>query len=191
MGTPSLVQCLASQKAAGTLFNTFTTAKSVLNTTELVQFPANYLQQGSKLRIRVMGGLSNIVTTPGTVAFQVMMGSIIVWSSGNLQMTTTANTLTPIELEINLRLDSAGSGTAAKFMATGKLVALDATIGSGANPTVTDTAVVLPVTAPAVGTGFDSTIADILDFWVGFSISNAGNGFQIYDYTVELLNAPT
>lgn len=186
-GVPYFSQCLVSQVAAGTLFNTFTTAKSVINATELVALPANYLAVGSKLRIRAMGGLSNIVTTPGTVVFQVMMGTIVVWSSGTLQMTTTANTLTPFELEVNLRLDSIGVTTAAKFMATGKLMALDATIGSGANPTVTDTAVVLPVTAPAVGTGFDSTIANTLDFWAGFSISNAGNGVQIYDYAVEQL----
>ena len=134
-----------------------------------------------------MAGLSNIVTTPGTVTFQVMMGSIVVWTSGAIQMTTTANTLSPLELEVNLRLDSAGSGTAAKFMAVGKIGALNLTIGSGANPTVTDTFITVPVTSPAVGTGFDSTIADILDFWTGFSISNAGNGVQIYDYTVEQL----
>lgn len=187
MSAPFFNQTLASQKSAGTLFNAYTTAKSVINVTELVPMPGNFMQTGSKFRIRVMGGLSNIVTTPGTVTFQVMMGSVVVWTSGALQMTTTANTLTPFELEVNLRLDSSGSGTAAKFMATGKLIALDATIGSGANPTVTDTAVVLPVTAPAVGTGFDSTVSEILDFWVGFSISNAGNGVQVYDYTVEQL----
>jgi hypothetical protein len=39
-----------------------------------------------------------------------------------------------------------------------------------------------------VGTGFDSTIANLLDFWTAFSISNAGNGVQVYDYTVEELN---
>lgn len=186
-GLPFFSQVLASQKAAGTLFSTFTTAKSVINPTELVPLPANYLTIGSKFRIRVMGGLSNIVTTPGTVVFQVMMGSIVVWSSGTLQMTTTANTLTPFDLEITLRLDSMGSGTAAKFLASGVFTALDATIGSGANPTVSDTSIVVPVSAPAVGTGFDSTIADTLDFWVGFSISNAGNGVQIYDYSVEQL----
>lgn len=184
---PFFVQTLASQKAAGTLFNTFTTAKSVINVTELVPIPGNYLQVGSKLRIRMMCGLSNIVTTPGTVTFQVMMGSVVVWTSGAIQMTTTANTLTPVELEVNLRLDSAGSSTAAKFMAVGKIIGLNLTIGSGANPTVTDTAITLPVTSPAVGTGFDSTVSEILDFWTGFSISNAGNGIQVYDYTVEQL----
>jgi hypothetical protein len=190
MPDPFLVRTLVTQRAAGTLLATYTTAKSVINATELYSLPPNYLQVGCKFRIRVMGGLSNIVTTPGTVTFQVMFGSVVAWTSGALQMTTTANTLTPFELEVNARVDSAGSGTAAKLMATGKLIALDATIGSGANPTVTDTAVVLPVTAPAVGTGFDSTISQILDFWVGFSISNSGNGVQIYDYTVELLSAP-
>lgn len=183
-GTPQFPQCLASQSAAGTLFNTYTTAKSVLNVSELIPMPGNYLRVGSKLKIHVMGGLSNIVTTPGTVTFQCMMGSVAVWTSGAIQMTTTANTLTPFELDLTLRLDSAGSGTAAKFMATGKPTALNLTIGSGANPTVTDTTGIFPVTAPAVGTGFDSTVSEILDFWVGFSISSAGNGVQLYDYDV-------
>lgn len=184
---PFPVQTISSQQAAGTLFNTFTTAKSVLNATELYTFPANMLRVGSKLRIKTWGGLSNIVTTPGTVTFQIMMGSIVAFTTGAIQMTTTANTLTPFRLESTLRLDSAGSGTAAKFIGECVVGALNLTIGSGANPTVTDTFAVVPVTAPAVGTGFDSTIANTLDFWVGFSINNAGNGVQLYDYTAELL----
>jgi hypothetical protein len=184
-GLPFYVQTLSQQSAVGTLFNTYTTAKSVLNVTELVPMPGNYLRAGSKLRICARGGLSNIVTTPGTVVFQVMMGSVVVFTTGTIQMTTTANTLAPFEFEANLRLDSAGSGTAAKFLGMSKLAALNLTIGSGANPTVTDTFVTAPVTAPTVGTGFDSTVSEILDFWVGFSISNAGNGVQLYDYSVE------
>lgn len=185
---PFPVQTLSSQQAAGTLFNTFTTAKSVLNATELYTFPANTLRVGSKLRIRAMFGLSNIVTTPGTVVWQVMMGSVVAWTSGNVQMSTTANTLAPVELEINLRLDSAGSGTAAKFMGVGKVIGINPQLGAGAaNGAVTDSAITLPTTAPAVGTGWDSTVAETLDFWTGFSISNAGNGIQLYDYAVEML----
>lgn len=181
-------QVLTSQRAAGTLFNTYTTAKSVLNVTELLPLPGNTLTVGSKLRIRVWGGLSNIVTTPGTVTFQVMMGNIVVWSSGALQMATTANTLSPFMLDLVVRLDSAGATTAAKFIGGGKLEALNLQLGAGAaNGTVTDSILMAPAGAPAVGTGFDSTIANILDFWVGFSISNAGNGVQLYDYTVEQL----
>lgn len=183
-------QVLTSQVSVGTAFSSFTTAKSILNVTELVPMPGNYLKAGSKLRISARGGLSNIVTTPGTVTFQVMMGSIVVFTTGAIQMVTTAETLSPFEFEANLRLDTAGSGTAAKFLGMSKIGALNLTIGSGAAPTVTDTFITAPVTAPAVGTGFDSTVSDILDFWVGFSISNAGNGVQLYDYCVEQLTFP-
>jgi len=48
--------------------------------------------------------------------------------------------------------------------------------------------IMCPNTAPAVGTGFDSTIANILDFWVGISVSLATNGIQVYQYLAEVLN---
>jgi hypothetical protein len=188
MPAPVYAQTLVSQRAVGTLFNTYTAAKSVINVTELLPLPGNYLAVGSKLRVNVWGGLSNLVTTPGTVTFQVMMGNIVAWSSGALQMIATAEVLTPFQLEVILRLDSAGSGTAAKFIGGGKLSALNVTLTAGSTvPTTTVGLFPAPAAAPAVGTGFDSTITDILDFWVGFSISNAANGVQVYDYTVEQL----
>lgn len=183
---PAFHQCLTSQSHVGTLFNTYTTAKSVINADDLVPLPANYLQIGSKFRIRALGGLSNIVTTPGTVAFQVMIGSIVAWTSGNIQLNATAHTLLPFFLDVTLRVDSIGASTAAKFLGQGILNGImftntaaqtDATNTTGCYP--------VPATAPAVGTGFDSTVANTLDFWVGFSISNAGNGVQLYDYSVE------
>lgn len=187
-GDPFFAQTLASQRAAGTLFNTFTTAKTVLNPTELVTLPANFLAVGRKIRIRVAGGLSNVVTTPGTITFQIMMGSIVAWASGAIQMSTTAHTLIPFYLDVTLRVDSIGSGTTAKFLGMGKLNGIMFTVGAGADSTTVVGEFPVPATAPAVGTGFDSTIANILDFWAGFSISNAGNGIQVYDYEVELLN---
>ena len=105
-------------------------------------------------------------------------------------MTTTANTLT---LSTSRKSTCAstppgvGDGGEVHVDGQGQSRRSTLTIGSGANPTVSDTSAVVPVTAPAVGTGFDSTIANILDFWVGFSINNAGNGVQVYDYTVEQL----
>jgi hypothetical protein len=180
---------LSSQSAVGTSFGTFTTAKSVINATDLVTLPSNWFRIGSKLRIKVSGGLSNIVTTPGTVTFQIMMGTIVAWTSGAIQLNATAHTLLPFNLEVTMRVDSIGSGTAAKFlgmgivngiMFTNTAAQVDAVNTTGEFP--------VPATAPAVGTGFDSTIANILDFWTGFSISNSGNAVQIYDYTVEQLS---
>jgi hypothetical protein len=188
---PYFSQVLASQKANGTLFNAYTTAKTVLNPTELVQIPGNYLQLGSKLRIRVWGGLSNIVTTPGTVTFQCMMGptsTIVAYTSGALQMTNAATTLSPFELDLVLRLNATGTSTSAAFIGGGHIVAPNLALAAGAPSGQGHASIMTPITAPANGTGFDSTVTNVLDFWVGFSISNAGNGVQLYDYLVEQLS---
>lgn len=176
-GLPFIPQELTRQKAAGTLFNSYTTAKTVINQTELVPMPGNYLTEGSAFEIEVYGGISNVVTAQPTFTFQVMMGSIAVWSSGAITTNTTANTLLPFNLSVKLRLDSTGTGTSAKFMGRGVLNC--AAFASGS------TAITVPTTSPAVGTGFDSTIANILDFWVGISASQSGNAVQIYDYVVK------
>lgn len=188
-GVPQFPQILASQKAAGVAANTYTTAKSILNPTELVTLPANYLTIGSKLRIRALLALSNIVTTPGTFVIQANLGSIAVFSSGNIQLNATAHTTLPLDVEIEMRVDSIGSGTAAKFMGRGKMTGIQPTLTAAQTDAAnTSGSFILPVTTPAVGTGFDSTIANILDFYVGFSISNAGNGVTIQDYLVEQLS---
>jgi hypothetical protein len=181
---------LASQKAAGVAFNTYTTAKSVINATEVVNLAGNSLGLGATLRIRACGALSNIVTTPGTVTFQVMVGSVVAWTSGAIQMSTTANTSLPYDLDVLLTLYSesvTGTANQATIFGVGKLTALGLTIGSGANPTVTNTTIVVPVTTPAVGTGFESNATMAIDFWVGFSSSAAGNGIKNGLYVVERL----
>lgn len=191
LGLGQYVNILTVQTAVGTLFNTYTTAKTVINATNLVQLPPNYLYVGKKLRVTVRGGLSSLVTTPGSVTFQIMMGAIVAWTSGAINLTTTGNTLLPFTLQVDLRCDTIGSGTAAKFLGMGTLSGIGVvlgTINSTANSAVSGAMLQVPATAPAVGTGFDSTIANLLDFWVGFSISNAANGVQLYDYTVEELN---
>ena len=186
---PGYSQLLTCQHAAGTLFNTYTTAKSVINTQALYTIPPNYLRVGDYLRVRVSGGISNVVTAQPTFTFQVMMGSIVVHTSQAVTTTTTAHTLIPFIYQVVMRLDSEGSGTAAKFVSQADLTGIMFEIsGANADPTLGVGEVLCPNTAPAVGTGFDSTISNILDFWVGIGTSNAGNGIQVYQYTAELLS---
>jgi hypothetical protein len=175
-GVAQYVQGLSAQKAAGTLFNTYTTAKSVINPTEIVPINGNYLTIGSRICIKVFGGLSNVVTAAPTFTFQIMLGSIVAFSTGAITTNATANTLLPFELEANLRVDSIGSGTAAKFMGRARVLC-DAFAALSV-------ARLWPTTSPTLGNGFDSTIANNLDFWCGISASNAGNGIQVYDYEV-------
>lgn len=189
MSRQTYQETLAVQRAAGTLFTTYTTAKTVLNPDALYTLPANYLDPGRRLRIVVRGGISNIVTTPGTINFQVKIGSVAAFDTGAIQLNATAHTTLPFWIEIGLTVRAIGSGTSANLIglaqATGRMFTLTAGQTDDAQGMQT---ILAPATAPAVGTGFDSTIANIVDLWAGFSISNAGNGVQIQEYTLESLN---
>lgn len=189
MSLQTWLEALVTQHAAGTLFNTYTTAKSVINPQALTVLPAGFFSPGKSIRIRVQGGISNIVTTPGTITFQVMIGSAIAFTSGAIQLNATAHTTLPFDLEIILTCRAEGSGTSANAMGQAKITGVMVTKTAGQTDDAQgDQTIMAPATAPAVGAGFDSTIANILDFFAGFSISNAGNGVKIEGYVVEALN---
>lgn len=184
-------QGFVPQTASGTIFTTYTTAKTVINQQSLLGIPGGNIRVGDMLRVTVWGAISNIVTTPGTVVFQVMMGSVVVWTSGNIQLNASAHTTLPFRLEVELTaqvVNTTVGGAVAKFLGMGVLngVMFTKTAGQtdGAN---SETSMMVPITAPAQGTAFDSTVSQLMDLWAGFSISNAGNGIQIHQYRVDQL----
>jgi hypothetical protein len=79
-------ETLVSAQTQGTLFNTYTTAKTVLPVGSLVTLPANWWYIGRSIRVTAIGGISNIVTTPGTITLQVNMGAISAFSTGAIQL---------------------------------------------------------------------------------------------------------
>jgi hypothetical protein len=182
-------ETLAVQRAAGTLFTTYTTAKSVINPDALYPMPANYLEPGKELMVKIAGAISNIVTTPGTINFQLKIGSVAAFDTGALQLNATAHTTLPFYLEILLTCRAIGSGTSANLMGLAQASGKMFTATAGQTDSAQDMPTLLaPATAPAVGTGFDSTIANIVDLWAGFSISNVGNGVQIHQYSLVSMN---
>lgn len=183
----------AWQQLVGTLFNTYTTAKSIINPEALWTVPAGFFKNvGTTVEIDVWGAISNIVTTPGLMNFQIKMGptaNIVVFDTGNIQLNATAHTTLPFHLKIKLTLDSVGSGVTAKFRGQAEIRGVMFTKTAGQVDGVnSETVIQVPQTAPAVGTGFDSTIANIFDLWAGFTISAAGNGVQIHQYAVSVDN---
>jgi hypothetical protein len=192
MASQSWSQLVASMPIQGQLYNTFTTAKSLLTSTasEASQaaciLPSGFFRRNGRLKITAEFGLSNIVTTPGTLTLQVMVGGIIAFTTGALFMTTTANTLLPVRCEINLTCQKEGNGTTAQLMGQAFLWGQNVAMATGlANGAANTGWAAGPATSPALGTGFDSTIANTLDFQAAFSISNAGNGIQLAQYMVE------
>ncbi len=194
MPTQGWNQRVVTQRTAGQTLATFTTAKSVINAQDLYGFYANYGQLGTALHIEALMGISNIVTTPGTITFQVMLGSIAVWTSGAIQLNATAHTLLPAKLVIDLTLQLTNTtvgGAVAQFMGQGVLTGVMFTKTAGQVDGVnSETVINVPVTAPALGTAFDSTISQTLDFWAGFSISNGANAIKMAQYNVDLVSAP-
>lgn len=183
------VQTLVASKKNGPTKNTLTTAVSLLNPEDLYTFQPGALQIGAYLRISALLSLSTTSSAP-TFNLNVVLGGVAVWASGNVTSTTTANTTLPYLCNVMLRMNAVGSGTNANFVGWGQTLALGQGLASGANPTITDTGLLLPTTTPAAGTGFDNTISAILDFQGGFGTSAAGNQWILNAYVVELLNQP-
>lgn len=182
-------QGLITQKGAGTLFSSFTTAKTVINQEALLPLAGNSLVLGDSLSITVLGGISNLITTPGTITFQVMMGSIVAWTSGAIQLNAASHVTLPFRLYVELSvqlLNTTVGGAVAKLLGIGTLHGVMFTKTAGQVDGVNSESIItVPVTAPALGTAFDSTISQTLDFWAGFSISNAANGIQVWNYRVD------
>jgi hypothetical protein len=185
-------ETLITAQVAGPVLNTFTTAVSCLPPAARFTLPAGFFSIGKKLRIILDGNLSNIVTTPGTLTLSVQMGptsNIAVFTSGAMNFSTTAHTTLPFHAEIALTCRSIGNGTVATLMGQGWI-----TSQALANTSVADSVanslplLLMPNTAPAAGTGFDSTVSMPVDIFAALSISNAGNGITVQQYELSALN---
>ncbi len=192
MASQSWWQEIASISTAGTLYNTFTTAKSILGSATatgasdgIITLPPNFFRLGGMIQVEAIIAISNITTTPGTMNFQVKVGSVVAFDTGNIILTTTAHTTIPAYFKALLTCRSAGNGTLTTLM--GQAVMQGTMVqqsGTAAADALSGGNIVCPNSAPAVGTGFDNTTANTLDFFGGVSISNAGNGMQVQQYSV-------
>lgn len=189
MSSQSFQETLAVQRAAGTLFTTYTAAKSVINPAALYTAPANWLVPGRRLRAVIRGAISNIVTTPGLFNLQVKVGGVAAFDTGNIQLNATAHTTLPFWAEIGMTVRAEGNATSANLIGLCNISGLMITRTAGQTDDAQGVQTLLaPATAPAVGSGYDSTIGNVIDLWAGFTISNVGNGIQIQEYTLEALN---
>jgi hypothetical protein len=193
MSSQTWQETLVSAQAAGTAHNTFTTAVSCSPSGCVVSLPPNWWYIGRSVRMTVIGSISNVVTTPGSINFNFELGTpnIAAFASGAVFLTITANTTLPFWAQCDVTCRSVGSGTAATLMGQwqgqGIMFSMGA-LNTQANNAAGTGYFMGPATAPAVGTGFDSTLSNSLDFFAGFSSSAAGNQIQVQQYLIESLN---
>ncbi len=130
----------------------------------LFTLPANWWVIGRTIEIYASGLISSAVTTPGTARFKVKMGSVAAFDSGAILLATVASrTDTPWTVRLRLTCRSVGASTSTQLWGSGDYVSDDLVgITTGA---VADGIAQLPWNAAqALGTGFDSTIANAFDF---------------------------
>ncbi len=163
-------------------------AASCIPAGNIVTLNPNFFQLGKKLRIEAHGRISSAITTPGTARFDVRLGGTVVWDSGAILLdSVAAHADVPWRLAIDLTCRVVGTGTTAKLMGSGLFTCEDI-LGVPATAPKGVLSAILPWnTAPVVGGGFDSTIANTLDMF--FTQTAATGSLTVHQYCATACDA--
>jgi len=173
---------LVSAQGDGTQISNSTTQASIIPAAAKFTLPAGFLDvPGKKLRIKATGRISCVVTTPGNLLFQVLFGATVVATSQNMNLNTTAKTNVTWALDWDLTLRTIGGGTSATFMHVGMFTS-EALVGSPANTAGGNGSMLIPASAPAVGSGFDATVANVIDLQAKFSVATSPTNLTLHQY---------
>lgn len=184
-------ETLINQTVDGPPLTASVTPTSIVHATAKLQLPPNYWRIGKMIKLTSQGRVSNIVTTPGTLTLDIRMGpaappTIVVCNGGAMALNIVAKTNVPFWLEFLITCRAVGNGTAANLMFQGTFQS-ESVIGSAAPAAGGVGTHMLPNAAPAVGTGFDSTVGLFIDLFATWSLSNA-NSITTHQFKIEDLN---
>jgi hypothetical protein len=180
MSQNSWFQLLSRQYTDGTALTNTVTPTSIIPPAEKFTLPAGIMFPGTRLRVRASGRISTAGASPGTLTLDVRFGSVVVFNGGaSPTLAVSAANLTWL-LDVELECRSYGASTAATMLGTGRLdsFALSATPGF----------MLLPASAPAAGTGFDSTASQAVDLYATWSAASASNTITLHDFALSLQN---
>jgi hypothetical protein len=180
MSSNSWNQTLITAQGDGTALANSAVAASLLPGAAKFVLPSNLFNPGVALRLRASGRMSSAASTPGTFTFDVRFGSTVVFNGGASATLATSAVNLAWELDLLLTCRTIGSGTAATLIGGGRL--LSAALAA-ATPIM-----LLPASAPAVGSGFDSTASQVVDLFGTWSVANASNTMTLHQYELALLN---
>jgi hypothetical protein len=135
-----------------------------------------FIAPGQILRIYAKGRISTPAATQGNMIFKVKIGSVAVATAASLTSLASQTNIS-WQANVDLVLTAVGDGTTAKFMFNGNTLTALVSATNLNNQWQTS--------APAVGTGFDSSAAATLDFTATWSNATAGNTIQLHQYLLE------
>jgi hypothetical protein len=161
-------------------------AASALPTYVPTSIPAGYWQIGRIWRLTASGRISNVVTTPGTARYDLRLGAVTVFDTLAMPLNIVAKTNVSWNLQVLLTCRSVGTGTSATLFGQGWWLS-EASINTAVPATGPGPGgqAVPYNTAPVVGAGFDSTIANALDF--RFTQTVATGSMTVHQFLIEQL----
>lgn len=159
-------------------------AASCIPTPERLILPNNYWTIGKQWRVKIAGRISCAVTTPGTARFDLRTGpsgTIVAFDTGALPLNIVAKTTVPFRLDVDLTCRAVGTGTATTLFGMGRFVS-EAVVGAPLPAAGGNGVLLCPVSAPAVGTGFDNTAANAVDWF--FTQAVATGSLTVHQYEI-------
>jgi hypothetical protein len=177
-----------TDKAATALASSSSETSLLLGTAGKWTMPGGFVEkQGKYARLKAAGRISTVVTTPGTFTFKVKAGSTAIATSQAMPLNVIAKTNVTWWLDLLLTTRAIGDTTLTTVMANG-LWTTEAILASPAASAGGISAEPWQTSAPVVGTGFDTTIANLIDLTGTWSVSSASNSIQVEQYALEWLN---
>lgn len=162
---------LIEQEANGAPLANSTTPTSLLPLQAKYTLPANMFILGRELRIRAAGRVSTDASTPGAVTFDVRLGAVVVFTGASPTLLANQNIVTWV---LDVELTCRNIGAAATMLGTGLII----------TEALTPKLALLPATAPAAGTGFDSASSATVDLFATWSALGSGNSIVCYQYSL-------
>lgn len=151
--------------------------------------PANYFDViGKQIVIEAYGRVSTAATTPGTIRFDIRFGAVIAFDSQAIALVVTnAYTNVGWQLRIMLTARAIGGGTTANLFGQGTFTSPNVLGGANVAMPIGGVVAMLPWnTAPAVGTGFDSTVSQQVDMF--FTQTVATGSLTVHQFAIYGVN---
>lgn len=181
MSSNNWYQVLISQQGVGPAISNTTTPTSILLGQAKWVLAANWFKSfGDKMRIKAHGKISTAASAPGTLTFDIRFGATVVANGGASPTLAVSAVNLTWDLEVDLIVQAVGSGTTATVEGVGRILSA---VYSATVPIM-----LFPASAPAAGSGFDSTTSFAIDLFATWSVANASNSIQTTDYEVASLN---
>jgi hypothetical protein len=151
---------------------------TILPKQAIYTFPAQFFQFiGQMIRIRAAGRITTAASAPGTALFSVTNGTTAIFSQATWTPTVSITNGTWIlDLTLTVRALDTNAAAGLTFITTGTFI-------SAASP-ATAPVLLVPLTAPAVGSAWDNSATNVCDLWITWGTAST-NTIICHQYQLD------